>query len=122
MFDIGFSELLLCAVLALLVLGPERLPSAARTAGRWAGRARRFMQQMSAELDRQIDTEAVRETVRKESDEMGLREVQASVREALSDIGDRYPTMLPLEVDPRVQAALKGSAQPEAALPEASKS
>ncbi|MCM2321560.1 MAG: Sec-independent protein translocase protein TatB, partial [Pseudomonas sp.] len=38
MFDVGFSELLLVALVALLVLGPERLPGAARTAGLWIGR------------------------------------------------------------------------------------
>ena len=40
MFDVGFSELLLIAVVALLVLGPERLPKAARFAGLWVRRAR----------------------------------------------------------------------------------
>ena len=54
MFDIGFLELLICGVIALLVLGPERLPSAARAAGRWIGSARRMMTQFTSELDREL--------------------------------------------------------------------
>ena len=50
MFDIGFLELLICGVIALLVLGPERLPTAARAAGRWIGGARRMVSQFTSEL------------------------------------------------------------------------
>lgn len=57
MFDIGFWELLLIAILGLLVLGPERLPRVARGIGIWAGRARAYVRQLSAELDREIQAE-----------------------------------------------------------------
>lgn len=53
MFDISFSELMLCFVVALVVLGPERLPGVARAVGRWAGKARGYMRNLSAELDRE---------------------------------------------------------------------
>ena len=53
MFDFGFSELLLCFIVALVVLGPERLPKVARTVGRWAGQARGYMRNLTAELDRE---------------------------------------------------------------------
>lgn len=53
MFDFSFSELLLCFVVALVVLGPERLPGVARGIGRWTGRARTYMRNLSAELDRE---------------------------------------------------------------------
>lgn len=55
MFDVGFSELVLIFVLALLVLGPERLPKVARTAGRWLGRARQMARSMQYELERELD-------------------------------------------------------------------
>jgi sec-independent protein translocase protein TatB len=52
-FDVGFSELLLCFVVALLVLGPERLPGLARSVGRWTGQAKSYLRNLSAELDRE---------------------------------------------------------------------
>ena len=54
MFDVGFWELAIIAVIALLVIGPERLPKAARTAGRWVGRARRMVTDVKADIDREI--------------------------------------------------------------------
>lgn len=55
MFDIGFWELCLIGVLALVVLGPERLPQLARTAGLWMGRARRFLAEVKADINREIN-------------------------------------------------------------------
>ena len=53
MFDIGFSELLLCFIVALVVLGPEKLPKLARTVGHWTGQARVYLRNLTAELDRE---------------------------------------------------------------------
>src|SRR3546814_4797888 len=55
MFDIGFSELLLCFLVTLVVLGPERLPKVARTVGRWTGQAKSYLRNLTAELDREGD-------------------------------------------------------------------
>lgn len=55
MFEVGFSELLLVGIVALLVLGPERLPVAARTLGRGLGQARRAMQGLRTQMEREID-------------------------------------------------------------------
>ncbi|KPQ02994.1 Sec-independent protein translocase protein TatB [Marinobacter sp. HL-58] len=84
MFDIGFLELLICGIIALLVLGPERLPTAARAAGRWIGGARRTVSQFSSELDRQLKAEELRKELRKAGD-VGLDDVQKSVRGALDE-------------------------------------
>ena len=54
MFDVGFWELAIIAVIALLVIGPERLPKAARTVGLWVGRARRMVTDVKADIDREI--------------------------------------------------------------------
>ncbi|MDD1959787.1 MAG: Sec-independent protein translocase protein TatB [Pseudomonas capeferrum] len=55
MFEVGFSELLLVGIVALLVLGPERLPVAARTLGRGLGQARRAMHGLRAQMEREIE-------------------------------------------------------------------
>lgn len=53
MLDISFAELLLCLVVALVVLGPERLPKLVRTVGSWTGQARVYLKNLTAELDRE---------------------------------------------------------------------
>ena len=53
MFEVGFSELVLCFVVALVVLGPQKLPAVARTLGRWTGRARSYVRNLSSELERE---------------------------------------------------------------------
>lgn len=58
MFDVGFSELVLIGVLALIVAGPERLPGIMRTLGRFAGRARASVAAIRDELEREVDNTA----------------------------------------------------------------
>ncbi|HSW15538.1 MAG TPA: Sec-independent protein translocase protein TatB [Solimonas sp.] len=53
MFDVGFSEMLVCFLVALVVLGPERLPKLARTVGRWSGQAKVYLRNLTSELDRE---------------------------------------------------------------------
>lgn len=65
MFDIGFSELLIIAVVALLVLGPERLPRAARMAGMWVRRARAQWYSVQADLERELAQDEYRRSVGK---------------------------------------------------------
>ncbi len=55
MFDIGFWEIFLILVLALIVIGPERLPGAARKAGYWVGRARRYIEGVRNDVESQMD-------------------------------------------------------------------
>jgi sec-independent protein translocase protein TatB len=57
MFDVGASELLVIAITALLVVGPDRLPRVARTAGLYLGRARRAVYQLRLEVERELDAE-----------------------------------------------------------------
>ena len=54
MFDIGFSELVVIGLIALIVLGPKRLPEVARMAGKWMGQLRRFISNVKQDLDREI--------------------------------------------------------------------
>jgi sec-independent protein translocase protein TatB len=65
MFDIGFWELVLVGVVALVVIGPERLPKAARMAGLWVGRARRTLSSVKEEIDREFKAQELQEILNK---------------------------------------------------------
>lgn len=66
MFDIGFTELLLVGLVALFVLGPERLPGAVRTTGLWIGRAKRSFANIKAEVEREIGADEIRRQLHNE--------------------------------------------------------
>ncbi|MGY4514696.1 Sec-independent protein translocase protein TatB [Lysobacter sp. HA18] len=87
MFDIGFSELLLTALVALIVLGPEKLPKAARMAGMWIRRARTQWQAVKNELENELADEDMRRSILRARDE--LREAQESLRAQLADVEAR---------------------------------
>lgn len=73
MFDIGFLELVVIAVIGLIVIGPERLPDVARTVGRWVGRTRRFISQVKSDIDREIKQEELRKALEEDA---GLDEIK----------------------------------------------
>lgn len=79
MFDIGFSELLLVGLVALLVLGPERLPIAARNAGLWLGRAKRAMHTLKAQVTQELDSEQLRRAL----DEPPLHALEQHLRDGI---------------------------------------
>jgi sec-independent protein translocase protein TatB len=95
MFDIGFLELVIVGIIALLVLGPERLPVAARTVGKWVGRARRMTSQFTKEIDRQIELDELRAELKKQGDSLDIREdannIHATVSEALHQAKEFEP-------------------------------
>jgi sec-independent protein translocase protein TatB len=67
MFDVGFWELILIGVVALLVIGPERLPKVARIAGLWVGRARRTLSSVKDEIDRELKAQELQEILKKQA-------------------------------------------------------
>lgn len=70
MFDFGFAELLVVAIVALLVLGPERLPGAARFAGLWVRRARAQWYSVKAELESELADEELKRGLQRAQDEL----------------------------------------------------
>lgn len=79
MFDVGFSELLVIAVVALLVLGPERLPRAARFAGLWVRRARAQWHTVRNELEQELAAEDLRKS---------LEQADSAIRDVARDATD----------------------------------
>lgn len=121
MFDVGFSELLLLAIVALVVLGPEKLPHAARIAGAWVGRIRRTVSTLQAEIEREVTAQEVKARLEKQLGgtgiiealqqerqdiEAALQETQQSVQEALAEPAATpssfvaTPDAIPLAGDP----------------------
>ncbi|SER93083.1 Sec-independent protein translocase protein TatB [Halopseudomonas bauzanensis] len=66
MFDIGFLEMLVVAIVALLVLGPERLPGAVRMAGLYLGRIKRSLADVRSQVERELGADEIRQTLHNE--------------------------------------------------------
>ena len=67
MFEIGIWELVLIMVIALIVIGPERLPGMARNVGRWVGKARGMVRSVKAEIDRELAAEELQRVLSKQA-------------------------------------------------------
>jgi sec-independent protein translocase protein TatB len=102
-FDIGFWELVLIGVVALVVLGPERLPTAARTAGLLLGKLRRTVTDVKAEIERELHMDEL---------QRASREHSAKMRQAVSELRDEV-----LQGD-KAPGAAAHSPAPELAKPE----
>lgn len=84
MFDIGFSELLLFGVIALIVLGPEKLPQAARTAGQWYAKIRRTVSTLQSEIEAELDLAETRQQMQRELAK--IRETEAEMRREMAEM------------------------------------
>ena len=83
MFDIGFSELVVIAVVALIVIGPERLPKAARTMGHLFGRLQRYVNEVKSDISREMELDELRK-LQKEV-QSAAQDLKSSVENAASD-------------------------------------
>jgi sec-independent protein translocase protein TatB len=97
MFDIGFSELALIAVVALLVLGPERLPKVARTVGALLRRARSSWQDVRGEIERELAAEDLKKTIH---ETRRAADIRADVAAAAADIEASAKTAIPTAAAP----------------------
>ncbi len=88
MFNIGTFELLLICIIALLVLGPERLPGAVRTAGLWIGRFRRSFYKVKAEIERELNADEIRRQLHNESIMAELEATKSEVEGVAKDTHD----------------------------------
>jgi len=104
MFDIGFPELLLIAVIGLLVIGPKRLPEALRTMGLWIGRLRRSFSSVKAEIEKEIGMDEIRRQLHNEAVMEEMKRIERDVRHSVNDPDSSAGHMAPGPPD-RVTAA-----------------
>lgn len=86
MFDIGFSELVLLSVIALVVLGPDRLPGALRTAGLWIGRLRRSFNSIKADIEREVGADEIRRQLRNEAIMEKIKNTRTQVTQSIETV------------------------------------
>jgi len=86
MFDIGFSELLLIGVVALVVIGPEKLPRMARTIGHLAGRLQRYVADVKADINREIELDELRKM--RDSMQQSASNLESTVQGELNKTAD----------------------------------
>jgi sec-independent protein translocase protein TatB len=82
MFDIGFSELLVIGLVALIVIGPQKLPRVARTAGHLLGRLQRYVADVKADINREIELEELRKM--RDSMQQAASNFESSVRSEMT--------------------------------------
>ena len=86
MFDVGLLELMLVGIVALLVVGPERLPKLARTAGMWLGRGRRFISSVKDDIDREIKADELRQILERQKQNNPLHEIVEDTKKDFEQI------------------------------------
>lgn len=114
MFDIGFSEIVVIMVVALVVIGPDRLPAVARTMGKWWGGMQRYVNRIKMDVASSMELEELRELERKVKAEADA--LERSVQQASSDINQQMQK-LEKEIESPVQDAPKPAAPTEPPLP-----
>lgn len=125
MFEIGFWELVLIGVVALVVIGPERLPGVARTVGRWVGRARQIVSTVRSEVERELQIEEMKRTIAEHDTAEQFRQLHDQIRTLESELrssvqsADPRTAATPEPLAPPVETAapLPAASSPPAATP-----
>ena len=89
MFDVGFWEILLILVLALVVIGPERLPGAARKAGFYVGKARRYIEGVRSEVESELDVTEFKRILHNQ--DVQINELQKQLKAGVDDVKSDMP-------------------------------
>ncbi len=91
MFDFGFSEMVIVAIVGLVVLGPERLPKVARQAGQWLGKLQRYVADVKSDINRQMELDELR----KLQGEVGgaARDLEASLKSTIAETRSEFDSM-----------------------------
>ena len=120
MFDIGFSELVVIGLVALIVIGPERLPRVARTVGHLIGRLQRYVADVKADINREVELDELRKM--RDSVQQAAASIETSVTAGLSsaekDLNRSIAGDLPSEAAPAPAPAIPEAAQDKPKLAE----
>jgi len=90
MFEIGFWELIVVGVVAMIVVGPEQLPGLARKAGFWLGKARRMIAEVKADVDRELHLEELKQTLRQQADLGEVKDLADQVKSFRHEIEKEF--------------------------------
>lgn len=123
MFDFGFSEMVVVALVALIVVGPQRLPKVARTAGHLLGRMQRYVAEVKADVSREMQLDELKKlqeqvkeqarelesTVRKQAQdvESSVRDTAGEIEHGLDPVEPGAPPMNPPSLAPVTDAAVE---------------
>jgi sec-independent protein translocase protein TatB len=93
MFDVGFWEILFILVLALVIIGPERLPGAARKAGFFVGKARRYIEGVRSEVEQELDVGEFKRMLHNQ--EVQINELQQQLKTGVENVGSEIKKDMP---------------------------
>ncbi len=113
MFDIGFWELAIIGVVTLIVVGPERMPALARTAGKWFGRLSRFISSVKSDIDRELKAEEMKKAMEKHTQSAGLHDIIEETQSSMAGFKQ--------ETEKAVDAVNEAAAEVEQSTPEPSR-
>jgi len=112
MFDVGFSELVIIALVALIVIGPERLPKVARTLGHLLGRLQRYVSDVKADINREMQLDEFRKM--QEEVERSARALESSVKSEAGAVESSISNTIE-SPEPNLSPAVAAERSPEAA-------
>lgn len=117
MFDVGFSEILVIAIVALIVIGPERLPKVARTLGHLFGRMQRYVNDVKADIQREMELDELRKLQSSVQD--AARSVENTIHKELSETESQLNrTVADLDASPQPTPEPAPASTPPAAPPQ----
>ena len=115
MFDIGFSELVVIGLVALIVIGPEKLPRVARTVGHLIGRLQRYVADVKSDINREVELDELRKM--RDSVQQAASSIETSVTSGVTKTEEEINRSISGEV-PAVAAVASPSPSPEPAKPD----
>ncbi len=123
MFDMGFAEMLIIGIVALLVIGPERLPSVARKAGAYVAKIKRFVSNVKSDVEREFRTDELQQMLKQQQEELSsLKDIVnetkkdidlGSIEKSLKESGDEVMSDYNAMSAPDVETSSKDEPQVE---------